>query len=123
METLYDKIGGEETIKKMITPFYQKVLSDSLLGPFFAETSLEKLTRMQEQFFTIALGGPAKDTNISLVDAHQGRGIERQHLTRFTDHLLETLREVGVGDSEASEVVAKIATYSGEIVGDVGVDG
>ena len=111
MQTLFQHIGGEETIKKLITPFYQKVFTDSILGPFFVNTSLEKLTRMQEQFFTIALGGPEPDTEISLFQAHQGRGIQQEHLTRFTEHLLDTLREVGVDDNDASAVVAETTLW------------
>ena len=124
MQTLYEQIGGEPTIDKLITTFYQNVLSDPLLMPFFEHTSIEKLTKMQKAFFAIALGGPEPDLKIQLYEAHQGRGIERQHLTRFVEHLIETLREIGVEEKAAAKVYERIATYSDEVLGDSsGVDG
>lgn len=123
MPTLYEQIGGRPTIAKLITAFYRRVFTDPELGPFFVHTSLEKLTHMQEEFFCIALDGPLPEDEISLSEAHQGRGIRREHLTRFTEHLLMTLQEVGVEDEHAKDIIARIATYSDEILGDVSVDG
>lgn len=123
MSTLYEQIGGKPTISKLINAFYKKVFTDPQLGPFFVHTSLEKLTRMQEDFFSIALDGPLPENEISLNEAHRGRGIGREHLTQFTDHLLATLNDVGVEDHHAKDIVARIATYSDEILGDVSEDG
>ena len=123
MTTLYQRIGGEEVIERTVDRFYEHVLSDPLLQPFFANTSMDKLRRMQKEFFSIALDGPETDTEISLTQAHQGRGIEREHLTRFTEHLLTTLQEIGLEDSDLSAVIARIATYSDQILGESTVDG
>ncbi len=123
MATLYDEIGGQETIEKLITAFYQRVLADPLLAPFFAETSIEKLKRMQTAFFTIALGGPAPDLKISLYEAHAGRGIRREHLTRFTEILMQTLSDIGIAEESAKKAYERIATYSDEVLGESSVDG
>ncbi len=123
MSTLYEQIGGRPTIAKLINAFYKKVFTDPKLGPFFVHTSLEKLIHMQEEFFTIALGGPPPELEISLREPHESRGIRREHLTRFTEHLLSTLQDIGVDDQHAMDIVARIATYSDEILGDVSVDG
>lgn len=120
--TLYDQIG-KENIEKLVVAFYQRVLADPMLQPFFAKTSVEKLQRMQVEFFTVALGGPEPPTRISLYAAHQGRGIEWQHLTRFTEHLVATLEEVGIDKQRADKVYERISMYSNEILGDASVDG
>lgn len=121
--TLYDKIGGAPTIRKLVTTFYQNVLFDPELQPFFADTSIEKLKRMQEAFFSIALDGPVPDIKVSLYEAHAGRGIERRHLTRFTEHLLSTLQEIGIDEGDAQTVIEKVSTYSDEVLGESSVDG
>ena len=123
MPTLYEQIGGQPTVAKLITAFYKKVFTDPMLGPFFVHTSLEKLTLMQEQFFTIALGGPKPENSIPLREPHHGRGIRHEHLTRFTDHLMSTLNDVGIEGEDANAIVVRIAGYSGEILGDVSVSG
>ena len=123
MQTLYEKIGGHPAIEKLVNAFYKNVLSDPLLFPFFENSSLEKLRKMQETFFAVALGGPEPDTKISLFEAHQGRGIERKHLTRFTEHLITTLREMGVAELEAQQIYQRIGTYADDVLGDTSIDG
>lgn len=122
-DTLYEKIGGQQGIEGLVTEFYQRVLNDAMLVPFFEDVDIEKLKKMQIAFFTIATDGPRPESEIKLVNAHRGRGIKIQHLTRFTDILLETLKSVGVDESDASEICARVSTYSNEIIGDTGVDG
>lgn len=123
METLYEKIGGDETIRQLVATFYRNVLADPVLQPFFKDVSIEKLKRMQRAFFSVALGGPEPESKVSLYEAHRDHGIERKHLTRFTDHLIETLAEIGVPEESAKRVYQRIATYSDEILGDTSVDG
>lgn len=123
MQSLYERIGGESTIDKLVVTFYQHVLSDPKLQTFFERTSIDKLYRMQKAFFTVALGGPEPEMKMSLYESHKGRGINRVHLTRFTEHLVSTLGEIGVLEDDAKEVYQRIATYSDEILGDSTVDG
>lgn len=123
METLFEKIGGRPSIEKMVTAFYQRVLADPELAPFFKDADTERLERMQVAFFSIALGGGEPDEMPSLRSIHQGRGIEVQHLSRFTALLVETLEEVGIEEKVAKKVYERIGTYSNEILGETGVDG
>jgi len=123
MQTLYERIGGEENIKKLVTAFYQRILSDQLLAPFFEGTSIEKLHSMQVAFFTIALGGPEPEKMPSLTQAHRGRGIESKHLTRFTELLVETLGEIGIEPDDAKKVYERIATYSNAVLDESSIDG
>lgn len=123
MMTLYDQIGGAETIDKLIVAFYQRVLADPLLAPFFEHASVDKLQTMQKAFFSIALGGPTPDSQIDLVKSHQGRGIKVKHLSRFTEHLMQTLSEIGVEEEAARRVYDRIATYANDILGESSVDG
>ena len=123
METLYEKIGGSATIETLVAAFYKRVLADPLLQPFFENTPMEKLKRMQMAFFSVALGGPEPTNVISLFEAHRGLGIERRHLTRFTEHLIATLRDIGIEEESAQRVYQRIATYSDEILGESSVDG
>ena len=59
--------------------FYNRVLSDPELAPFFEASDIDKLRRMQREFFSVALGGPIRYDGQSLSYAHHGRGIRRTH--------------------------------------------
>jgi hemoglobin len=123
MVTLYERIGGKPKIERLVTAFYQRVLSDPLLMPFFENTEVERLKRMQIAFFTIALGGPEPSEMPSLVQAHRGRGIRRNHLTRFTEILIETLKSLDIDEHDINKIYERVATYSNDILGDTSVDG
>jgi hypothetical protein len=57
-QTLFERVGGEQTISDLIHKFYDCVLADPELKPFFKNTSMDKLRRMQREFFSAALDGP-----------------------------------------------------------------
>lgn len=115
--SLYDRIGGEAAIAAMVDEFYDRVLADPELAPFFERTPMDKLRRMQREFFSAALGGPVRYTGKPLSHAHHGHGIERPHFARFVEHLLDTLQAHGVSENESREIIARINTYADEIVG------
>lgn len=115
--SLYERIGGQETIDSLIPAFYSRVLADPELAPFFKDTSMEKLHHMQRQFFTMALGGPTTYTGRPLAHAHHGLGIRAQHFGRFVSHLVETLRDIDVPPEDTDGVIAHIDTLANEITG------
>ena len=121
--SLYERIGGEEGVKKMVDAFYERVFADEMLGPFFENASREKLLRMQVEFFSAALDGPIEYAGLSLAHAHHGRGIGRKHFARFVECLLETLKETDLSPAEARDVVDRVNTYLTDITGATGMAG
>ncbi|MBW6455831.1 MAG: group 1 truncated hemoglobin [Trueperaceae bacterium] len=121
--SLYARIGGAEVVADLVDAFYQRVLADPELAPFFAKTDADKLRAMQREFFSVALGGPVTYFGRPLAYAHRGRGIERRHLQRFTEHLLATLEGQGLEDRDVHDVVDRINVYSSDILGGHGTSG
>jgi hemoglobin len=117
-ETLYERLGGELGTEKLVVRFYARVLADSRLAQFFQSTSMEKLIRMQHDFFAAALGGPQTDSVMDLTRVHAGRGITPQHFNWFIQHLLTTLEEINVSPSDVQEVVNRISLYKNDITGE-----
>lgn len=121
--TLYERMGGEAKVNEMLQAFYQRVLADPQLAPFFEKSDIAKLVNMQHEFFSIALGGPVDYPSRKLIAAHHGRNIRRQDFTVFCQHLLETLIEHGMDEKDADEVLIRLGTYAGNVTGDFGVGG
>ena len=122
-ETLYDRIGGEAAVARLLDEFYERVLADPVLAPFFAETSMDRLRAMQREFFATALDGPIRYSGQSLGAAHSELGIRPPHLARFVGHLLSTLRDHGTDEQATLDIISRINLYASDIIGDVGVDG
>ena len=115
--SLYDRLGGEMVIEAITKAFYERVLKDPELKPFFNNTDMARQVNMQRGFLSAALGGPVVYSGKSLAHAHQGMGVKTQHSAQFVQHFLATIREYGVSEEEADEVIGRLNTYSNEITG------
>lgn len=115
--TLYQRLGGEAGVKKLLVAFYGKVLADPVLKPFFIEASMDKLLRMQEEFFAAALDGPHRSTGRQLKEVHAGLGITAKHFHGFLQHLLETLHEAGAQPDDIRDVVQRVRAIRSDVVG------
>ena len=91
---------------------------DRRLDDFFAKTAVPHLKNMQQEFFTLALGGPSKYSDMDLARAHQGRSIKAQHFKAFVDILFETLSEFDLTEDERYQIVSSLNTYVDDIVED-----
>ena len=118
-QTLYDRVGGEQTIRELIHEFYDRVLADPELKSFFKNASMDKLRRMQLEFFSAALDGPITYTGKPLSYAHHGRGITKHHFALYVGHLIDTLQDRGINDQDVQDIIGRINTYADEITGDI----
>ncbi|NKF23742.1 group I truncated hemoglobin [Solimonas marina] len=117
----YDAIGGRDGVESLVVKFYERVLADPLLAPFFLDIPIDRLRRMQCEFFTAALGGPGEYQGRVVAHAHQGLDIGRPHFQRFADHLFETLSEFPLDEQDRYDIINRINLYSDDIIG-VGSD-
>ena len=116
--SLYERVGGEPGIARLVNSFYARVLDDKNLADFFSNTHIDRLKNMQKEFFSVALGGPIEYSDMDLTRAHQGRGIRVMHFRGFVDHLIDTLSEFNLDENEINHVIAQINTYVSDIADD-----
>jgi len=122
-QTLYERLGGEEGLSKLLVAFYDRVLQDEALSGFFIDVPIEKLQHMQHEFFAAALDGPVDYSGRPLSEVHAGMGITPHHLRLFLDHLLETLEGYEIGEDDRYDIVSRINLFADEITGRTSVDG
>lgn len=122
-QTLFERVGGEQKIEIFIHEFYDRVLADPELKPFFRNTSMDKLRRMQREFFSAALDGPITYTGRPLSHVHHGRGITRHHFALYVGHLLNTLQKQDFDEQDVQAIISRISTYVNEITGEMGSAG
>ena len=114
--TLYEQIGGEPAISAAVSMFYDRVLADPELRPFFDESRLPRLIRRQAQFFTQALGGPAVYKGANMKAAHRKHAIEERHFQKVVGHLSATLNDLKVPPTVSQEVVSQLAPLASDII-------
>ena len=58
-QSLFEKIGGKDTVGKAAKILYVNILRDDRLKRFFEGTDMQKQERMMGAFLTNILGGPS----------------------------------------------------------------
>jgi hemoglobin len=117
VETLFARLGGEAAIEAAVVRFYDKVMADPTLSPFFAHLDLENQIRKQIAFLTLAFGGPNNYTGRQLRTAHAPLGLSEQHFDAVANHLKDTLEELGVDPSTIGEVLGVVAGTRKDVLG------
>jgi hemoglobin len=115
--SLWERLGGTEGADALIEAFYERVLADPELAPFFEDASMDRLRKMQREFFSVALGGPLEYSGMPLVHAHHGRGIEPVHLRRFVGHLMATLEDMELSDEDRDTIYDRIHRQANDVLG------
>lgn len=111
--SLFGRIGGEDAIMAAVSLFYEKVLADASLAPFFAGLDMPKLVDKQVAFMTMAFGGPHSYTGRDLALAHAplvARGLSDLHFDKVAECLRSSLQELEVSESLIVEVLALVET-------------
>lgn len=117
-DSIYERIGGQPTIDSLVDSFYEKVLADPELSYYFKNAPMDKLRNMQREFFSSATGGPIVYSGRPLGQVHAHMAISKREFQRFTEHLLQTLKEVGVEEKDAYEIISHVNLYADEITND-----
>ena len=112
--TLYDKIGGKDSIQKAVNLFYKKVLMDGRISHFFDNTDMRRLYAHQSQFLSFALGGPNEYQGRDIREAHKNlvekHGLEERHFDIVAEHLLATLIDLGITEETRNEIMSIVGS-------------
>lgn len=114
--SVYERLGGGRAIAEIVDTFYQSVLADPTLAPYFDGIDVQRVKAHQYAFITAAADGPAYYTGRSLHQSHSGLGVTPEHFDRFIDHLTASLEGRGINQQEIAYVVGRIARHRDEIV-------
>ncbi|PRW44235.1 globin [Chlorella sorokiniana] len=97
---LFDDLGGAEGLKLAVDIFYEKVLADAELQPFFQAVDMQKQKAKQVKFMTFVFGGPDQYQGRSMYESHSAlvkyQGLDHRHFDLIKQYLGETLQEMGV---------------------------
>jgi truncated hemoglobin YjbI len=114
--SLYDHLTPA-AIRSVTEHFYQKVLADEILAPYFRDVDMRRLVAMQAAFLTKAFGGPDVYQGRDLRQAHAGlAGLGDQHFDKVVVHLADALREAGVGENDIATAAGIADSVRGEVL-------
>jgi hemoglobin len=116
-QSLYEKVGGEEAISKVVDYFYSElVLKDDTVNQFFTETDMEKQRVHQTKFISFALGGPNQYSGQSMAKAHKGMNLQPVHFNAIERHLHDALAHFAVSEADIDTALTKVASLKDDIL-------
>jgi hemoglobin len=99
-DAMYQTIGGDAGLKKVVDHFYERLWADPELQHYFDGIDRDKLKQHQKQFLTFALGGGVDAyKGDSLSSAHSDLNITDEAFSKVAWHLTLTLEELDVDRS------------------------
>lgn len=116
-QNLYEKVGGEEAIAKVVDYFYNElVLKDETVNQFFEGVDMEKQKSHQTKFISFALGGPKNYSGKSMAKAHEGMNLQPEHFNAIATHLHDALAHFGVPESDIDTALTRVASLRDDIL-------
>ncbi len=85
--TIYERIGGEDALRRAVDAFYTSVLTDPVLQPLFGAGAAHHVDHLTA-FLAEVFGGPSRYTDelggfATLLEAHRGLNITDEQRARF----------------------------------------
>jgi len=117
--TLFEKVGGKETVEKAAKFLYVNVLRDERLKRFFDGTDMQKQERMMSAFLTYILGGPSLYTGRGMRHAHANSvkgGLSDEHVNAMMECVSAALREVKVEPDLITEVIKVVEKHRDDVL-------
>src|SRR5262249_8662597 len=111
------RVGGGRAVSAVVDSFYERVLADPQLNPFFTGVDMNRLKRHQVLLISQALGGPAAYDGRELHSAHAGLDISSDDFSRVVDHLGATVEEGRVEQDIIGRVGEVLGSTKDDIVG------
>lgn len=115
VDKLYYKYGSKISTG-VAELLYDKLVNNSSLGHYFQTTDIH---RMQEHMAVVLCeltGGPLEYKGRDLKEAHKPFPIGQKEFDIVIKYIFECLKEVGVEDQDAQDIVDIIQIYRPEIV-------
>jgi len=112
----YDAIGGGPAVSAVVNDFYERVLGDPRLAPYFEGIDMPQLKRHQVLLVTQVLGGPNNYDGRPLAEAHAGLGVDHDDFAAVAGHLTGAMRDAGVPEDILMRAIAVVAATEPDIV-------
>ena len=105
--SLFEKLGGADAVNAAVDIFYRKVLTDDGVSKFFDGVDMETQSQKQKAFLTMVFGGPNSYSGLDMREGHKhlvAMGLDDSHVDAVIELLGATLKELGVGDEDITQV-------------------
>lgn len=106
--TPFERNGGFASVRKIVSTFYEYILEDETVSPYFDDVDMKRLIDHQSKFISSMMGGPGSFTDEHLERVHARLGITREAFRIASGVLREAMEEHGVEDADVQAVLHEV---------------
>lgn len=115
-DDLYQQLGGQPGLVKLMDDFMQRLLADKRMNPFFKDADQAHIKQELVLQFCQVSGGPCKRDGPDMKKAHDGVDITRTDFNALVEVLQQAMDAQGIAFSTQNRLLAKLAPMHREIV-------
>lgn len=112
----WTRIAGYAGLAPVIHDFYERVLHEPTLAPYFEGVDTAGLVEHQVRFIGAVVGGPDSYRGRSLREAHRGLAIDGEAFGAIATLLRDTLEDHVWPEAEIDHLIGALEGFVGDIV-------
>lgn len=114
--TLYDEIGGDAAITRVVDEYWHGVTADAVLSPWFAGVDPHSIRAHLRAYLAVALGGPEAYSGRSMRHAHSGLRITGEAFDLLLEQMADALAAVGASEASIDKVAVRLRSLRAVVV-------
>lgn len=113
--TLYDQLGGNPGVTKIIDGMVGHVAADNRINSFFANANIPHLKKMLVDQVCTGAGGPCEYKGQDMVSAHKGMKINSAQFNALVEDLQKSLADNNVPIGAGNKLLAMLAPMKTDV--------
>jgi hemoglobin len=118
-ETLYDRLGGDAGIDKLVDRIVDLHLENEVAGPRYQALDQEAIDHAREkvkEFLAAGTGGPGEYTGRSMLETHTGMNVSAAEFVAVVDDIMQAMNEMEYPRPVCDEVLGIAYSLKEEII-------
>lgn len=115
-DSLYQDIGGQEGIERIVDAFVIRISRDKNILPYFAKSSVSHFKQGFTNHLCDVVRGPCEYNGDSMVDIHTGMNISKKDFNRVVELLISAMEDVGVPYPSQNKILKELATLRPKVI-------
>lgn len=116
MDTLYERLGGKDSIVAVVDDFVGRCAADDRINGKFARTDIGRLKQMLVDQVCQASGGPCSYEGRDMRATHDGMAVTAGEFDALVEDLVATLDQFGVAKAAQDELLGLLGPMRVDII-------
>jgi hemoglobin len=115
-DALYQQLGGQPGLVKLMDDFMTRLLADARMKPFFKDADQKHIKEELVTQFCEVAGGPCKRNGPDMKKAHAGIDVTKANFNALVEVLQQSMDAQGIAFTAQNRLLAKLAPMHRDII-------